>query len=136
MINEIEIKQCVRTERSEEEIDNAHQVLSDAFHPRKVYQNYHLPDEEWEPYACESCGETEFHATTCHHGKSRFQGWSTNVSKYKHPGGQCQQDGCYKYAIKRIRLNIWGCLCEYDVCDEHAVFKDGRSKDLIMCDGL
>lgn len=115
MTTEIELTQLKREKRTEEEIKIAHQSLSDAFYPRRVKYTWEQHD-----ISCGECGEKEYHLLTCKCGVSRkFGGWQTIVSTYKYPGGKCDKDECYNYAIMRIRLNIWGCLYEFDVCEKH-----------------
>lgn len=44
------------------------------------------------------------------------------------PGTPCQHDGCDVLAAARIMVNIWGSVCEVDVCEEHRSF-DGKLLD-------
>lgn len=34
----------------------------------------------------------------------------------------CTYKGCEEKNTKRIMVNIWGCVCEFDVCDNHGEF--------------
>lgn len=36
---------------------------------------------------------------------------------------------CHKLVTRRIDANVWGTVCEYDVCDEHAEQYDGKCLD-------
>lgn len=114
--------------RSEEEVAIAHQELSDVFYPRKVYGG-----------PCEECRFIDEHWTTCPVGKTRFQGWVTTIHKTKLPSGTCDANHCTYTASMRIRLNIHGCLHEFDVCREHGTYLQyGKpvSRDGTRCDSL
>lgn len=44
-----------------------------------------------------------------------------SVYSFKLPfstGGQCQREGCPREKTRRIMVNIWGSVCEYDACEE------------------
>lgn len=68
-----------------------------------------------------------------------FQGWATAVMPTHRPEGECvhcEKGHCDRTATHRIRINVWGTLCELDVCEGHSRFaSDGRSVDGIWCDG-
>lgn len=117
----------VRTNlRTKEELEIAFQSLADEFYHRKIYGE-----------VCEECQGTEVHGVSCSRGRGfTFQGWAQYVRKTKTPEGNCQQPECSSLATNRIRLNVWETLREYDVCDTHAKYDDGRSRDLSWCDGL
>src|ERR1017187_2058500 len=103
--------------RTEAEMKLAHQELADFFHPRKTYGT------------CDACGKDDFHAVTCPLGRNRFQGWSTNVHKNRDVGGRCDKKDCVLEATMRIRLNIWGSLYEFYVCQAHGRNSDGTLRD-------
>lgn len=46
--------------------------------------------------------------------------WQTYVKKSAEPDGQCDRQHCGERATHRIRLNIWGTVGEFDVCERHA----------------
>ncbi len=45
------------------------------------------------------------------------------------PKNDCMHHDCTKKSTKRIIFNVWGSVCEYDVCDEHAKSNDGYCGD-------
>jgi hypothetical protein len=116
--------QPATTVRTEAEMKLAHQELADFFHPRKTYR------------PCDECGKEDFHAVTCSVGRTRFQGWSTNIHEESEVGGPCDKNGCTLDATMRIRLNIWGSLYEFYVCQAHGQNSDGTSRDGCLCDSL
>lgn len=94
--------------RTKEEMKEAHQNLADAFHPRKNYGD------------CDICNNNEYHSWPCTMGCTSFQGWETNVMTTLGLSPQCVKNECDKVPYKRVYVNIWGCLCEYDLCFYHA----------------
>jgi hypothetical protein len=97
-------------ERTEKQIQEAQDSLADFFYP---------PIKSW---------DGSFH-------KPNFQGWRIYVLKTTEPEGNCNEKDCTKLATMRIRLNIWGCLYEFDVCEKHGTH-DGKSRDGNWCDDL
>jgi hypothetical protein len=115
-------------QRTREEIEEALNSLQDAFYPRKVREVDGI---------CSQCKSTTTHTTACDVGRSYlFQGWEAHVKRTRAPEARCQQPNCTSPATARIRLNTWGVLGEYDVCEPHSRFSDGTSRDLTLCDCL
>ena len=48
----------------------------------------------------------------------------------------CDKRGCAEDATMRIRLNIWGSLYEFYVCQTHGRTSEGESRDGFWCDDL
>lgn len=52
-----------------------------------------------------------------------FKGLYHQIQSYQlpfNPGGDCQYNDCSREAIKRCMINIYGAVCEVDLCGEHA----------------
>ena len=109
--------------RTEEEREKARHELCDAFYPRKNGWN------------CDVCGDAEYHKTECDFARVS-QGWQSMVCSTKETEGVCHKSGCNKDATVRVRLNIWGSLCELDLCDDHGKRSDGSLRDLVRCDSV
>jgi hypothetical protein len=92
-------------QRTAEEIKQAHQDIADFFYPPTKYDDGYG-------------------------SRPSFQGWTTNVSKFKSfHGCECNKSDCKNIAQMRIRLNIWGSLYEFDVCKKHGLDSNGESRD-------
>lgn len=106
--------------RTKEEMEKARHELCDVFYPRRI--------DTWS--GCDFCGDREYHKTECDKGRSYgFKGWQSMVCSTKSVSGPCMKDDCKNDATVRVRLNIWGSLCELDLCDEHGKKKDGSLRD-------
>lgn len=69
-------------------------------------------------------------------GTWAFRGWGTSVAPTVSPSGVCCSTGCKRPAVRRVRINVWGTLCERDVCVRHCRWSDGRPVDGSWCDDL
>ena len=45
------------------------------------------------------------------------------------PGSPCMRDGCAAAATRRILVNIWGTVCEYEVCGPCGEWWHGKMVD-------
>ena len=52
-------------------------------------------------------------------GRRRWHSLFTRIDEFT-AGQQCNVDQCDKLTTKRIIVNIWGSVAQYDTCDEHA----------------
>ncbi len=118
--------------RTKAEIEQAFRELGDLFYPRRVWGNCLGDDDN----PCPDCGKTDYHKPGCASTDSRsFNGWRSMIKRTKAPEGRCDKEGCDRAATMRIRLNIWGCLYEFDVCARHGKH-EGESRDGFRCDDL
>jgi hypothetical protein len=44
-------------------------------------------------------------------------------------GHDCQREGCHAKATRRILVNVWGCVCEYEACEFCAKQWHGKMVD-------
>jgi hypothetical protein len=61
-------------------------------------------------------------------GRSMWHTIQTLKKKFV-PGGECMHKGCLETTIKRIMVNVWGCVAEFDVCAKHAKEYHGKCID-------
>jgi len=112
--------------RTKSEITKARRDMEDLFYPPKI-NSWNSP--------CESCGEKLVHKSDCvnRNDNCAFKGWQSSVKITKTPQGKCDSHGCKRKAVMRIRLNIWGTICEADVCHKDGTLngKDGHCCDCI-----
>jgi hypothetical protein len=59
----------------------------------------------------------------------RMMWHSTYTFKKAFAGGACNHKQCPAAATRRIMVNIWGSVCEYDVCEEHGAEYHGKLLD-------
>ena len=45
------------------------------------------------------------------------------------PGKECRHEGCSEPATKRIMVNVWGTVAEFDACEKHAKQFHGKNVD-------
>lgn len=113
--------------RTRSEMTKARRDMEDLFYPPKI--------NSWES-PCEGCGEKLIHKSNCPSRRDSdydFKGWCSYVKKTRVPHGKCDSDGCNKKAVMRIRLNIWGTIGEFDVCEKDGML-NGKSRDGHRCD--
>lgn len=100
------------SERTENQIKAAHRALADRFYPKRFN-----PHSGWG-------------------SRPEFQGWKTSVCRTTEPTGECHVRNCERVAVRRVQINVHGCLGEYDVCVRHCRWFDGRPVDGAWTDGL
>lgn len=45
--------------------------------------------------------------------------WGVRARASAEPAGSCMVRGCGNPAVGRVRLNVWGTVCEIESCREH-----------------
>ena len=113
--------------RTRGEMTKARCDMEDLFYPPKV--------DSWDS-PCEGCGEKLVHKSDCRNRRNSiddFRGWASYVKKTKVPQGKCDSHGCKRKAVMRIRLNVWGTIGEFDVCEKDGM-NNGKSRDGHLCD--
>ena len=78
-------------------------------------------DEDW---SCENKAKKLF-GETWHH--------FYQLTKKLDPQKNCTYKGCKEKNTERIMVNIWGCVSEFDVCDNHKEFH-GKCMDVFPQD--
>ena len=69
------------------------------------------------------------HKARYHWHSSIFHTVYERVEPFIH-GKVCECEECSGEAIRRIVTNVWGVVCEYDVCEEHSEYNGCRMEIL------
>jgi len=76
-------------------------------------------------YECRSNWEPKNFVIYC---EMRYGNMFHSVRQYKEPFKHGEQCYCCKNdAVKRIDTNIWGTVCQFDVCQKHSDMYDGKN---------